>query len=187
MRVHALSHDASLRQRESHFSLPRFHFSLTLLEGVVTSPYFSEVAWALAMATTTSSVLIRGISLFHVVICSVHVIKRISNEFSFHRMYYETHFVLYIPSPEALGYKTHDLFHNASYVMKIHMRSYISMIFSIPSCRCHAGWLWTILRVYQVCYGTERIYERWNAVNTTYRLKVSTRSEVHWFISIKYM
>ena len=35
------------RQRESHFSLPRSHFSLTLLEGEVTSPYSSGVAWAL--------------------------------------------------------------------------------------------------------------------------------------------
>ena len=47
MRVDAASHDASLRQQESHFSLPRYHFSLTLLEGEVTSPYSSEVAWAL--------------------------------------------------------------------------------------------------------------------------------------------
>ena len=44
MRVDAASHDASLQQRESHFSLPRSHFSLTLLEGEVTSPYSSEVA-----------------------------------------------------------------------------------------------------------------------------------------------
>ena len=34
----------------------------------------------------------------------VHVIKRISNEFSFHTMYYETHCVFYIPSPEAQRY-----------------------------------------------------------------------------------
>ena len=39
IRVDAAIHDASLRQRESHFSLPRSHFSLKLLEGEVTSPY----------------------------------------------------------------------------------------------------------------------------------------------------
>ena len=44
IRVDAVIHDASLRQRESHFSLPRSHFSLTLLEGEVTSPYSSEIA-----------------------------------------------------------------------------------------------------------------------------------------------
>ena len=53
------------------------------------------------------------------------MIKRISNEFSFHTMYYETRCVLYIPSPEARGYKTHYSFHNTSYGMKIHLRSYI--------------------------------------------------------------
>ena len=55
----------------------------------------------------------------------VRVIKRISNEFSFHTMYYETRCVFYIPSPEARGYKTHNSFHNTSYGMKIHLRSYI--------------------------------------------------------------
>ena len=55
----------------------------------------------------------------------VHVIKRISNEFSFHTMYYETRCVYYIPSPEARGYKTHNSFHNTSYGMKIHLRSYM--------------------------------------------------------------
>ena len=58
----------------------------------------------------------------------VHVIKRISNEFSFHTMYYETRCVFYIPSPEAPGYKTHNSFHNTSYGMKIHLRSYINDI-----------------------------------------------------------
>ena len=58
----------------------------------------------------------------------VHVIKRISNEFSFHTMYYETRCVFYIPSPEARGYKTHNSFHNTSYGMKIHLRSYIYVI-----------------------------------------------------------
>ena len=58
----------------------------------------------------------------------VHVIKRISNEFSFHTMYYETCCVFYIPSPEARGYKTHNSFHNTSYGMKIHLRSYIYVI-----------------------------------------------------------
>ena len=55
----------------------------------------------------------------------VHVIKRISNEFPFHTMYYETRCVFYIPSPEARGYKTYNSFHNTSYGMKIHLRSYI--------------------------------------------------------------
>ena len=55
----------------------------------------------------------------------VHVIKRISNEFSFHTMYYETRCVFYIPSPEARGYKKHNSFHNKSYGMKIHLRSYM--------------------------------------------------------------
>ena len=58
----------------------------------------------------------------------VHVIKRISNEFSFHTMYYETRCVFYIPSPEARGYKTHNSFHNTSYGMKIHLKSYISLL-----------------------------------------------------------
>ena len=40
-------------------------------------------------------------------------------------MYYETRCVFYIPSPEARGYKTHNSFHNTSYGMKIHLRSYI--------------------------------------------------------------
>ena len=60
----------------------------------------------------------------------VHVIKRISNEFSFHTMYYETRCVFYIPSPEARGYKTHSSFHNTSYGMKIHLRSYIYPLYS---------------------------------------------------------
>ena len=55
----------------------------------------------------------------------VHVIKRISNEFSFHTMYYETSCVFYIPEPLARGYKTHNEFHNTSYGMKIHLISYI--------------------------------------------------------------
>ena len=80
----------------------------------------------------------------------VHVIKRISNEFSFHTMYFETR-VFYIPSPEARDIrekgrdltqsydkspytnrnvkrqsdKTHNEFHNTRYGMKIHLRSYI--------------------------------------------------------------
>ena len=58
----------------------------------------------------------------------VHVIKRTSNEFSFHTMYYETLCVFYIPSPEARGYKTHNSFHNTSYGMKIHLRSYIYIV-----------------------------------------------------------
>ena len=84
-----------------------------------------------AIITTATSVPIRGKNLFYVVIFSfelVHVIKRISNEFSFHMMYYETHCVFYISLPEARGYKTHNSFHNKSYGMKIHLRSYIYCI-----------------------------------------------------------
>ena len=62
----------------------------------------------------------------HIVL--VHVIKRISNEFSFHTIYYETRCVFYIPSPEARGYKTHNSFHNTSYGMKIHLRSYMTTV-----------------------------------------------------------
>ena len=65
----------------------------------------------------------------------VHVIKRISNEFSFHTMYYETRCVSYIPSPEARGYKTHNSFHNTSYGMKIHLRSYMYVIIYVQSVR----------------------------------------------------
>ena len=59
----------------------------------------------------------------------VHVRKRISNEFSFHTMYYETTCVFYITSPEARGHKTHNEFHNTSYGMKIHLRSYIYILY----------------------------------------------------------
>ena len=65
------------------------------------------------------------LSFAHFVLPVVHVIKRISSEFSFHTMYYETRCVFYIPSPEARGYKTHNSFHNTSYGMKIHLRSYM--------------------------------------------------------------
>ena len=65
MRVDVASNDASLRQRESHFSLPRCHFSLTLLEGEVTSPYSSEVGWALKVSqinkVTKSGINYKGI------------------------------------------------------------------------------------------------------------------------------
>ena len=50
---------------------------------------------------------------------------RISNEFSFHTMYYETSCVFYTPEPLARGYKTHE-FHNTSYGMKIHLRFFLS-------------------------------------------------------------
>ena len=53
-------------------------------------------------------------------------IYRISNEFSFHTMYYETSCVFYIPEPLARGYKTHNEFHNTSYGMKIHLRFFLS-------------------------------------------------------------
>ena len=51
---------------------------------------------------------------------------RISNEFSFHTMYYETSCVFYIPEPLARGYNTHNEFHNTSYGMKIHLRFFLS-------------------------------------------------------------
>ena len=41
-------------------------------------------------------------------------------------MYYETSCVFYIPEPLARGYKTHNKFHNTSYGMKIHSRSFLS-------------------------------------------------------------
>ena len=56
---------------------------------------------------------------------STHKYK-ISNEFSFHTMYYETSCVFYIPEPLARGYKTHNEFHNTSYGMKIHLRFFLS-------------------------------------------------------------
>ena len=51
---------------------------------------------------------------------------RISNEFSFHTMYYETSCAFYIPEPLARGYETHNEFHNTSYWMKIHLRFFLS-------------------------------------------------------------
>ena len=36
--------------------------------------------------------------------------------------------VFYIPSPEARGYKAHNSFHNTSYGMKIHLRSYMYVL-----------------------------------------------------------
>ena len=51
---------------------------------------------------------------------------RISNQFSFHTMYYETSCVFYIPEPLARGYKAHNEFHNTSYEMKIHLRFFLS-------------------------------------------------------------
>ena len=56
----------------------------------------------------------------------VYYIYRISNEFSFHTMYYETSCVFYIPEPLARGYKTHNEFHNTSYGKKIHLRFFLS-------------------------------------------------------------
>ena len=64
-------------------------------------------------------VLIRGKSLFHVVICSFRVS-------SCDKKNLEWIFIPYDVSPEARGYKTHNSFHNTSYGMKIHLRSYIS-------------------------------------------------------------
>ena len=95
----------------------------------------------------------------------VHVIKRISNEFSFHTMYYETRCVLYIPSPEARGYKTHNSFHNTSYGMKIHLRSYISyhIYVGIQSargtlkCDGHAKVQWFALKCDGVPYNEETL------------------------------
>ena len=68
-----------------------------------------------------------GLSRFLWPICgSIQRIYRISNEFSFHTMYYETSCVFYIPEPLARGYKTHNEFHNTSYGMKIHLRFFLS-------------------------------------------------------------
>ena len=55
-----------------------------------------------------------------------HVIKRISNEFSFHTMFYETRCVFYIPSPRLGDMKTHNSFRKTSYEMKIHLRFFLS-------------------------------------------------------------
>ena len=51
---------------------------------------------------------------------------RISNEFSFHTMYYEASCVFYIPEPLAREYKTNNEFHNTSHEMKIHLRFSLS-------------------------------------------------------------
>ena len=51
---------------------------------------------------------------------------RISNEFSFHTIYYETSCVFYIHEPLARGYRIHNEFHNTSYGMKIHLRFFLS-------------------------------------------------------------
>ena len=40
-----------------------------------------------------------------------HVIKRIWNEFSFHTVFMKLVVCVYIPSPKARGYKTHNSFH----------------------------------------------------------------------------
>ena len=58
--------------------------------------------------------------MLHILLC------RISNEFSFHTMYYETSCVFHIPEHLASGYKTHNKFHNAWYGMKIHLRFFLS-------------------------------------------------------------
>ena len=66
---------------------------------------------------------------WHLHLCQLHTMLhtyRISNEFSFHTMYYETSCVFYIPEPLARGYKTHNEFHNTSYGMKIHLRFFLS-------------------------------------------------------------
>ena len=85
----------------------------------------------------------------------VHVIKRISNEFSFHTMYYETRCVFYIPSPEARGYKTHNSFHNTSYGMKIHLRSYISfhLIFLRKVDGC-----WSLVSIHHIIHKFVNVY-----------------------------
>ena len=56
-------------------------------------------------------------------ICNIY---RISNEFSFYMMYYETSCVFNIPKPLSRGYKTHNEFHNTSYGMKILLRFFLS-------------------------------------------------------------
>ena len=81
-------------------------------------------------------------------------IKRISNEFSFHTMYYETR-VFYIPSQEAGRYKTYNSFHNTSYGMKIHLRSNISP---------QKMYWWP-----QNLYDVNKVYHRWMIRQITHK------------------
>ena len=72
--------------------------------------------------------LIRGKSLFHVVVCSFRVSscdkKNLKWIFIPYDVLWNSFCVLY---PLARGgYKTHNWFHNTSYGMKIHLRSYMS-------------------------------------------------------------
>ena len=82
--------------------------------------------------------LIRRKSLFHLVICSFRVSscdkKNLKWIFIPYDVLWNSLCVLYplargsgiyIPSPEARGYKTHNSFHNTSYGMKNHLRSYM--------------------------------------------------------------
>ena len=68
--------------------------------------------------------LIRGKSLFHLVICSFRVSSCDKKNLKWIFIPYD---VLWnsLCVPEARGYETHNSFHNTSYGMKIHLRSYI--------------------------------------------------------------
>ena len=76
--------------------------------------------------TSVTALLAGAAKIAQKVIKYTHNLYRISNEFSFHTMYYETSCVFYIPEPLARGYKTHNEFHNTSYGMKIHLRFFLS-------------------------------------------------------------
>ena len=71
---------------------------------------------------------IRGKSLFHLVICSFRVSscdkKNLKWIFIPYDVLWNSLCVLY-PLARGSGYKTHNSFHNTSYGMKIHLRSYI--------------------------------------------------------------
>ena len=69
---------------------------------------------------------IRGKSIFHLVICSFRVSSCDKKNLKWIFIPYDVlwnSLCVYIPSPEARGYKTHNSFHNTSYGMKIHLRS----------------------------------------------------------------
>ena len=71
---------------------------------------------------------IRGKSLFHLVICSFRVSscdkKNLKWIFIPYDLLWNSLCVLY-PLARGSGYKTHNSFHNTSYGMKIHLRSYM--------------------------------------------------------------
>ena len=69
---------------------------------------------------------IRRTCIFHFVICLFCVCSCDKKNLKWISIRYDVlwnSFCVYIPSPEARGYKTHNSFHNISYGMKIHLRS----------------------------------------------------------------